>query len=245
VTANISDNITCTNLRALADAQGIVCNDTVRLYWGLYGYCLKTQIPEQWVLDRKDEIANFWSKTTYMEWKDVRPTVPQIQRKYKDRINALIDDFVERNDAAFGAEEYYSQVTAKRVSFYFKSAKTVWLLLNNNPDFFDLMWTPADALVEENLGKLADTHMQVRKELWYHSFDYMIDFKNERCFDELDDRVKTLFLSNSFYSVSPRSRSLYLAGEDEYFLVKLALWDKIGKVTACVLQNEAPVAKSI
>lgn len=183
-----------------------------------------------------------------MEWKDCKPSPNQINKQFKDRVNAAIDDFIEKNDVAFAMDDFYTQVGKERVSFYFKSAHVVWLLLRNNPDFFDQMTMPSNAEVEVRLNDYADTHMQVRQRLWFNEYDYKIDFKAEANYDDLDARMENLYLSKWFYSVGPYSRALYLLGEDEYFLVKLALKDKIAKVTCCVAHEEVkdePVKKCI
>lgn len=244
MSVNNQEEITCSILRQLAKNSGIEVKDTVRLYWGLYGYCLKLLIPEQWTEERHQETCEFWEKTKHKVWNECKPSIAQIQKKHKDRVNVSIDAFVDANGEAFGLDEYYVQITRHRVSYYLKSAQAAEILLRDNPGLFESVMAPASVEVEDRLGGFADTHMQVRKMLWYGQFDYKIDFKKERCFDALDDRVNLLFLTSSFYSVSPYSRTLYLAGEDEYFLVKLALWEKIGKVTACITNDEEVVHKS-
>lgn len=214
----------------------------------MYGYCLKTCIPDEWIEERLDAVCDFWRKTKVMEWKDCKPSPHQINKQFKDRVNKAIDDFIEKNDTVFAMDDFYTQVTKERVSFYFKSAHVVWLLLNNNPDFFDQMWLPASAEVEDRLNHYADTHMQVRERLWFNQYDYKIDFKDAANYDDLDARVENLYLSQHLYSVMPYGRVLYLYGEDEYFLVKLALKDKIARVTTCIENHEAvaePVKKCI
>jgi hypothetical protein len=231
--------VTCADLRQLAKKSGIRCKDTTRLYWGTYGYCLKALINPKWIEQRHQEVCDFWDKSQVVGWNKAQPSIRQIQRKYKERVNEFVEDFIEKNGSIFEMDEFYSQITQERISFYVKSAEIAARLVENNRRFFAEMWTPKDATVEARLGDYANTHMQVKNHLWYARYDYKVDFKQERCFDSLDERVGLLYLSESFYSISPYNRTLYLLGEDEYFLVKLALKDKIAKVSCCTLNSEA------
>lgn len=225
------------SLHEIARTHGVQRTDTCKLFWGQYGYSLKMSIPEDFHEERREALGDFWDRHKKGRWKDYQPALRQIHATYRKQLQDHIDTIIDKNLVALEADDFYYQSSDKNTTFYLKSAKVVAVLLANNPGVFHTYSAPRSELVEAHLNDTAGKRVSVREKGWYGEFDHKIVFKWAADYKSLDERVAALRFADSIYSEGD-TRILYVTGDDDYFLAKLALSDCIDSVHRCVTVAE-------
>jgi hypothetical protein len=221
------------SLHEVAQADGLVRTDTCKLFWGIYPYSLKMPIPEDFLEERREAISTFWEKCKGQRWSDVQPGMKEIHGAYRKQLQEVIDTVIDKNIVALKADDFYYQSSEKNTTFYVKSAKVAAVLINNNPGVFHTYSAPRSDAVEAHLHEVAGKRIEVRETGWFGEYDHKVIFKWQHNYEALDARVEALKFEESLYSKGC-SRILYVLGDDDFFLAKLALSDRIESVTRCV-----------
>jgi hypothetical protein len=223
------------SLHKIALTQGVKRTDTRKLFWGIYSHCIKFRIPEHLQEERREGHHAFWKKVRGgIKWAAVQPSLRKINTAYRDQVNHLIQNILDKNaDAIPAPSEYYYQTSDTNVTFYFKEAAPVEGLLIANPGVFHTYSAPVNDIVADRLKVVADRKVEIRKKPYYGEFPYRITFKWERNYEDLDARVLALSFEDSVYSLGA-TRVLYVKSEDDFFLAKIGLDDRIDKVSECL-----------
>lgn len=225
------------SIHNIAKAQGLTRTDTTKLFWGTYAFSLKTTIPEEFHEERRERLHQFWIKAKTEKWTKVRPTLGQIHGDYRQTLQDHIDKIVEDNLAILSVNAFYHNSGDKNTIFYLKSKEAAEALLADNVGLFHTYSAPSSDAVHAHLLAVADEKVEVRERGWYGEFDHKIVFKWQAKYHDLDNRVEALQFEDSLYSKG-ENRILYVSGDDDFFLAKLALSERIDSVTRCVTADE-------
>lgn len=227
------------SLHEIALTHGVKRSDTCKLFWGIFGYSIKMKIPYEFIDERREGVQKFWSKNQYMRWRDITPSMADINQVYRDKLNGFIDDIIDKNLTILSGnrDDFYYLASGANVTFYLKNPDSVATLIESNPGCFFAYTAPASEKVAHRLEELAGKKVEVRKTPFYGEFPYRIIFKWERSYAALDERVHALQFEDSLYSEG-ETRILYIKSEDDFFLAKLGLQDRIDQVTECLTVEE-------
>jgi hypothetical protein len=227
------------DLHQEALTQGVKRKDSCKLFWGLYPYSLKIAVPDCLNEDRLEALHGFWKKANKVGWTKVQPPLRAIRAQHKERLQEYLNEIIRANSEHFNDDHYYlANEGSPFVTFYVKTKEAAAGLIRGNPGLFLEYHAPPCADAEETMREMLGKKVEVRRKLYHGEYDHRILFKWQTNFEDLDARVTNICFEDSLYVEGRINRLLYVKGDDDFFLAKLALQDRIKSVTMCVLVED-------
>lgn len=242
-------------LREMALNLGVKCKDTCKLFFGVYPYSLVLPVPQELIDDKAEAISNYNKVAErrrqmvgeYLKRGESSPKLREIKpslHQIKTAFARGVDDIIARLETANAhilPGDHYVTFNRSNITIYVKEEATALALLNANKGVFSAISEPHSEEVNRFLSQCSEKRIVVRQHRFEGEFEFRIDFKAEadKNYEALDARVEKMLFAKKLYSRGA-ARKLYLNGEDDLILARMALDDRIETITKCVLRSEVP-----